>query len=61
MIRTGQYLSVAYLDSRLYAIEVHQADLLDDCFYEVGKVKTSGKSILWEHSEPLGCGKLELS
>ena len=46
------------LDSRVYAIEIHQVDLLNNCFYEVGKIKTSGKSIQWEHSD---CGKLELS
>ena len=56
---TGQYPSVALLKmgGSLYVVEVHQADLFNNCYYKIGKVKTSDKSILWQHSEFLGRGR----
>ena len=56
---TGRYPSVALIEmgGSLYAIEVHQSSIYNSCYYKVGKVKTSNKSILWEHSVCFSGGK----
>ena len=56
---TGQYPSVALikLGGKLYTLEVHLSDIFNNCYYKIGRVITSNKSILWEPSVFLGRGK----
>lgn len=55
----GQHPSVCLvgINAELYAIECHSSDLLKMCYYRVGKVSVSDKSIVWGKAKDIGCGK----